>query len=395
MASILPLVLSPPLAGCVCSLVVVSLSLSPTIPPSFLVVVLSSAIIIIPLASTSLFSSASSFPASLSFFLLVAIDSTFALYRVHSRTLRAVLKSLSTPTMPRTNPRVAKEIRLQRRLPKSFDDAVQARRDLGEPRLFTEKELDAVVSYVSRRPRFNPYGTPSMFNHEEHNTRTAAANSHYRAECEKTLLERIERHSLQDRISTPAASTSTSATPIVEKHSTIINFKKLGEKDLVGIFKPKLEATIKRLNIVVELLDSPLIICSHRAHKKVVGVHKFFKQTLEDLDHYISTTKRSELQDLNYGLQAIGNISFKSLRAPIDTSTVTPTLNKIAPTNRVQNGTRTRRKYLGITKKGANHTSLLRSRPQRTTKNSRSSRSSPKFFIRRPTKKLPSNPYLL
>ncbi|KAI0086601.1 hypothetical protein BDY19DRAFT_995887 [Irpex rosettiformis] len=58
------------------------LSLSPTIPPSFLVVVLSSAIIIIPLASTSLFSSASSFPASLSFFLLVAIDSTFALYRV-------------------------------------------------------------------------------------------------------------------------------------------------------------------------------------------------------------------------------------------------------------------------------------------------------------------------
>ncbi|KAI0084848.1 hypothetical protein BDY19DRAFT_997252, partial [Irpex rosettiformis] len=221
---------------------------------------------------------------------------------------------LSTPTMPRTNPRVAREIRLQRRLPKSFDDAVQARRDLGEPRLFTEKELDAVVSYVSRRPRFNPYGSPSTFNYEEHSTRTAAANSHYCAEREKTLLERIEHHSLQDRISAPAASTSTSATPIVEKHSTIIDFKKLSKKDLAGIFRPKLEATIKRLNIVVELLDSPLIICRHRPHKKVVSVHKFFKQTLEDLDHFISTTKHSDLQSLNYGLQALGNISFKSLR---------------------------------------------------------------------------------
>ncbi|KAI0094155.1 hypothetical protein BDY19DRAFT_988026, partial [Irpex rosettiformis] len=178
----------------------------------------------------------------------------------HSRTLRAVLKSLSTPTMLRTNPRVAKEIHLQRRLSKSFDNAVQARRDLGEPRLFTEKELDTVVSYVSRRLHFNPYGTPSTFNYEEHSTRTAAVNSHYRTEREKTLLERIEHLSLRDRISAPAASTSTSATPIVEKHSTIIDFKKLGKKDLVGIFKPKLEAMIKRLNIVIELLDNPLYI---------------------------------------------------------------------------------------------------------------------------------------
>ncbi|KAI0083668.1 hypothetical protein BDY19DRAFT_1060838 [Irpex rosettiformis] len=189
---------------------------------------------------------------------------------------------------------------------------VQARRDLGEPRLFTEKELDAVVSYVSRRPRFNPYGTPSTFNHEKHSARTAAANSHYRAEHEKTLLERVERLSLQDRISAPAASTST--TPIIEKHSTILEFKKLSEKDLAGIFQPKLEATIKRLNIVVELLDSLLIICRHRAHKRVTSVHKFLKQTLEDLDHYISTTTHADLQSLNYSLQALGNISFKSLQ---------------------------------------------------------------------------------
>ncbi|KAI0083116.1 hypothetical protein BDY19DRAFT_998837 [Irpex rosettiformis] len=231
---------------------------------------------------------------------------------LHSRTLCAVLKSLSTPTMLRTNPHVAREICLQRRLPKSFDDAVQARRDLGEPHLFTEKELDAVVSYVSRRPHFNPYGTPSTFNYKKHNARIAAANSHYHTEREKTLLERIEHLSLRDRISVPVASTST--TPIVEKHSTIIDFKKLSEKDLIGIFKPKLEATIKRLNIVVKILDNPLYIVSHRAHRKVIGVHKFFKQTLEDLDHYISTTRHSDLQDLNYGLQALGNISFKSLR---------------------------------------------------------------------------------
>ncbi|KAI0094157.1 hypothetical protein BDY19DRAFT_1044096 [Irpex rosettiformis] len=189
------------------------------------------------------------------------------LFIEHSRTFHAVLKSLCTPTIysvPRINPRVAKEIRLQRRLPKSFDDAVQARRDSGEPRLFTEKELDAVISYVSHHPHFNPYGTPSTFNHEEFTARTAAANSHYRAKREKTLLERVERLSLRDRISVPTASSS-SATPIAEKPSTILDFKKLSEKDLAGILKPKLEATTKRLNIVVELLDSLLIICNHRA----------------------------------------------------------------------------------------------------------------------------------
>ncbi|KAI0085113.1 hypothetical protein BDY19DRAFT_997003 [Irpex rosettiformis] len=205
---------------------------------------------------------------------------------------RAVLK------MPRTNSRVAKEICLQRRLPKSFDDAVQACRDLGEPRLFTEKELDVVVSYVSRRPHFNPYGTLSTFNHEEFTICTATANAHYHTE---------------HRISAPAIAFS-STTSIVEKLSTILDFKKLSEKDLTGILKPKLEATIKRLNIVVELLDSPLIICHHRAHKRVTGIHKFLKSTLEDFDHYVSTEKHSDLQALNYGLQALGNISFKSLR---------------------------------------------------------------------------------
>ncbi|KAI0092393.1 hypothetical protein BDY19DRAFT_924044 [Irpex rosettiformis] len=59
-----------------------SLSLSPTIPPSFLVIVISSIVIILPLASSSLFPLASSFPASLDFFLLVVIDSACTLHRV-------------------------------------------------------------------------------------------------------------------------------------------------------------------------------------------------------------------------------------------------------------------------------------------------------------------------
>ena len=200
--------------------------------------------------------------------------------------------------------------RLRRHLPQSFHNTVQARRDLGEPRLFTEKELEAVVSYVSRRPRFHPLGTRlELPDPQEFRSETRQINERNRAARDRSLADRIEKPSLRQRIA--QAPPPVTNAPVAEK-SSILDFKKLTNEDLANIFKPKLEATTKRLQIVLDLLDK-----TDHERKHEQSVRSLDKQLHHALDHLVevvAAANRRDLQSLDWGLKSVGNLSFKGLR---------------------------------------------------------------------------------
>ena len=199
--------------------------------------------------------------------------------------------------------------RLRRHLPQSFHNAVQARRDIGEPRLFTEKELEAVVSYVSRRPRFHPLGTRlELPDPQEFRCETRQINERNRAARNRSLADRIEKTPLRQHIA--QAPPPVTNKPVAEK-SSLLDFKKLTNEDLANIFKPKLEATTKRLQIILDLLDKT---DHERKHEQSVrSLDKQLHHALDNLVETVAAANRRDLQSLDWGLKSVGNLSFKSL----------------------------------------------------------------------------------
>ena len=199
--------------------------------------------------------------------------------------------------------------RLHRHLPQSFHNAVQARREQGDPHLFTEKKLDAIVSYVSRRPRFHPLGTHlELPNPQEFWSETWQINERNRAARDRSLADRIEKPPLRQRIA--QAPPPVTNEPVAEK-SSLLDFKKLTNEDLANIFKPKLEATTKRLQIILDLLDKT---DHERKHEQSVrSLDKQLHHALDNLVETVAAANRRDLQSLDWGLKSVGNLSFKSL----------------------------------------------------------------------------------
>lgn len=189
-------------------------------------------------------------------------------------------------------------------------DAVQTRREEGRPKLYTEKELETIVSYVSRRPQFHPLGTRLQFpDPEKFDQNTRAIQDRVRAEQKQSLADRIEKPSLKERIS--QAKASATYTPIAPK-PILIDFKKHTVAELIGIFKPKAEATSTRLKAISELLDQ---LEHHVPHAQaVIVLNDRLYYLLEHLEEVIAGATHAQLQSLDWGLKSIGLISFKSLR---------------------------------------------------------------------------------
>ena len=211
-----------------------------------------------------------------------------------------------------------REPRLRRHLPQSFLDGLQGKRDAGEPHLFTEKELDAIVSYVSRRPTFHPLGTrlqlPPI---EEYRNEEASIRQRRIEERDteaKSLIERIQGNSLKKRITAihPAV-VATAATPIAPK-PTLLNFNQISDTDRIGILRPRLEATIKRLDIVVKLLDK--IPTSFQTAKSIRDYYSNLQKILDPfiLPNFVARHSRNNLHELSWGLKEIGLIKFTALR---------------------------------------------------------------------------------
>ena len=120
--------------------------------------------------------------------------------------------------------------RLRRHLPQSFHNAVQARREQGDPHLFTEKEFDAIISYLSRCFRFHPLGTRlELPDSQEFRSETWQINEQNRTTCDRSLADHIKKPSLRQCIA--QAPPPVTNEPVAEK-SLLLDFKKLTNEDL-------------------------------------------------------------------------------------------------------------------------------------------------------------------
>lgn len=206
-----------------------------------------------------------------------------------------------------------KEVRLQRRIPESFFNARRELAERGQARLYTQSDLEAVVSYVSRRPSNHPLGTrlePVDVDKLIGGSRAIAQRT--QRERAQTLADRIEKPSLLSRISQAKASATYT---LPEQKKLTLDFDKLSIFDQRGIFIPKVEATLKRLEIILELIKED----HSDAAKSVVLLNEKLRYFLEHSHEVLATRTPAQLKALDWGLKSISNVPFKQVRRNIST----------------------------------------------------------------------------
>ena len=97
--------------------------------------------------------------------------------------------------------------------------------------------------------------------------------------------------------------------PIIPK-PILIDFTKLDTNNLIGIFKPKLEATTRRLKVIFEVFIEHNV--KHRQSVTVLNDRLLY--ALEHLADVVAKASPKELQSLDWALKSIGKVSFTSLR---------------------------------------------------------------------------------
>ena len=215
-------------------------------------------------------------------------------------------EAVASPTLPSTLPfPVPRGYR--RDLPQEFFDRIDLERRTGRPHRYTTKEVKAIVEYVSNKP----VDVTAIQHLRDTVSRTAQTppNAVVNAGLpSRPLIDRIERPSLASRIS--EARTSATYTPIAPK-PTLLDFKKLTPEDTFNIFKVRINATLDRLNAPYERRefdDLPDV-----TREQLVKLYAKFDKLAHFEDRYKTVTPE-QWQQLQFGLKAIGNISFAGLR---------------------------------------------------------------------------------
>ena len=183
-----------------------------------------------------------------------------------------------------------------------------------------------VPANLPARPRF-PYQDSARAHQREVRR---AEGQRILARSRETAASNAQKPSLEDRISNrralnalpfsdPTPPTHTRSQPpdlpirsrIAEK-SVIFDFKKLTTADLVRIFTPKLEATLKRLRVFDDVEpeqdDFPERFDDVQ---KLITRLKHYRETLKDTS---TVRTREEFQSWNFGLKEIQKISFVGFR---------------------------------------------------------------------------------
>lgn len=219
--------------------------------------------------------------------------------------------------MPKdARPRLTKDLnagsrppRNRRALPQAFFNQLEAERAAGSPHRYTEREVRAIVQFVSK---------PAESSRAPLNIDWEAVNRGFRDA--RDYAQRYQRHqpslasrirpSLADRLQTPAVP---EPAPIAPK-PILIDFTKHTPEQLVGIFTPKFKAVLTRLRVIrdlEELLDSAQFEhrqAYHALAKRIAEIHTDLKDSAE-------VTTFDEWRKYEFGLKEIGKISFKGIRS--------------------------------------------------------------------------------
>jgi hypothetical protein len=164
---------------------------------------------------------------------------------------------------------VLRKLRTCRRLPKEVFDCLEAGHSQNKPYCYTTRDVRAIASHVLRPPtpvsqlKADLQQLSAVHDHAPLPTKREArlAFQKNQAErCEQLAAVRSQRTqqehwTLEERLTCPSLAErigEQTYTPIAPK-PIIINFTKTTTADLIGIFKPKITATVLRLKPIIEL----------------------------------------------------------------------------------------------------------------------------------------------
>lgn len=162
------------------------------------------------------------------------------------------------PRLHRDHNRAAAPPRTQRNVPDRIFERLEKKRATGKPHVWTDAHVKAIVKYVSRRD--GPTDGPLNIDFkeidkllEEDNTRNAQRAAAKRA-TEAAAARLPPRPTLEQRLAVVARPSDSVAGPSrAAEPAALPDFKKLGDNDLRGIYKHRLEAFRKRLLILFEV----------------------------------------------------------------------------------------------------------------------------------------------
>ena len=195
---------------------------------------------------------------------------------------------------------------LRRQLPQAVFDRLQHGRDTGRPYKYTTRDVQAIVHYTSgtgRNPDPRTHRWPTQQQYDQHRAAARSFAERIGDEKKKSLADRIERPPLIARLAPPTAE-------FARPKPILSDFDKYTPAQLEKIFSPRLTATRRRLQPVLELLDN----ARSPAHQKAVRelINKF-----EEVN-YIPVITVDQWRSLEHSLKAIGQIEFKGLRQNFD-----------------------------------------------------------------------------
>lgn len=180
---------------------------------------------------------------------------------------------------------------------------LKSERKEGRSHNLTTEELCALIDSVAKA---QPQASTS---------RSTAPSSFPDSSAEAARLRNLQvaekRLQLIERISTLPAP---AATPAFERNP-LDDLKKVSADDRKNILVSKLTATLKRFGAIKELGETDLFIDANSSHVAS------FRRGLDNLEFFLRNADRAvaniteiEWRSLNWGLIAIGKVSFKGLR---------------------------------------------------------------------------------
>ena len=217
-----------------------------------------------------------------------------------------VLKPLVTAFIV---PKDTSSKRADRRLTSiDWPSRIQAERRSKKGHSFSTKELRDFTRFIIQRAREDQAQEATPAPAEAAPTRPVIAR--------QTLAQRLQQPTLAERIAAAPPPTATPAAPRLK----VIDFHKVRHQDRLAIVRPQIQATLKRLQVFVDL-ENQVNDDNQVNYKKFKAGYErleLLDKGLEELVPATSSDIAKHLQSITWGCAAFKNIEFKHLRRDFD-----------------------------------------------------------------------------
>ena len=203
---------------------------------------------------------------------------------------------------------------LKDHIPQRIFDRLERRRAAGNYIKWTDRKVKAVIKHVSTLPTL-PSSVPSIDWTTVREAREAAQRTTDRFRAQRQHEANKARAAVAASSSKLSLAERLSAAPTFEpiaRKPVGIDIPRYSPTDLIGIFTPKFDATIKRLSAIEEVDLFDTVNADHAHH--ILLLLERLREIRNELSRLAATTTFKEWHQYELGLAQIGDISFTGLR---------------------------------------------------------------------------------